>query len=176
MIQTPAHFIYVSTKGMSNLRQQLAQKEQEYAQVREHRQVAFEMSGDGWHDNPEFNRMQQLEASINHTVKTLSDRLQMARLIEIDDAIRNTAYVAIGSIVQLVRHGLDYEEQISETWEIVGYDETDLTQRQLAYNAPLAAAVLELKVGEFSEEITLGGKVWEIEIVALHSCWNMAKA
>ncbi|PPJ79841.1 hypothetical protein CV019_00445, partial [Staphylococcus haemolyticus] len=139
-------------------------------------QVAFELSGDGWHDNPEFNRMQQLEANLNHSVKTLTDRLQLARLIEIDGAIRNTGQVAIGSIVQLDRYGLEHEELISETWEIVGFDETDLAQRQLAYNAPLAAAVMGLKIGEFSEEITLGGKLWEIEVRNLHPDWASVKA
>lgn len=68
--------------------------------------MAFELSGDGWHDNPEFNRMQQLEANLNHTLKALSDRLEEMKFIEIHDAMRNTQQVEIGSVVHLCRFDL----------------------------------------------------------------------
>ena len=61
--------VWMTQVGYQNLLAKIAEKEKEYEQIRDHRQVAFEQSGDGWHDNPEFNRMQQLEANLNHNNK-----------------------------------------------------------------------------------------------------------
>lgn len=160
--------VYVTTAGYQKLQQKLADKQAEYAQVREHRQVAFELSGDGWHDNPEFNRMQQLEASLNHSVKQLTEQLDRVSPIVIDDTTRPCHHVGIGSIVSLRRWAHDSDSASDECWEIVGYDETNLPQQQLAYNAPLATAVLGLQVGEVTEDLVIGTRHWDIEVLALY--------
>lgn len=167
-MQQHTDMIYVTQQGYQKLQQQLSAKQQEYAQVREHRQVAFELSGDGWHDNPEFNRMQQLEASVNHAVKTLTERLQNTRIIDIHDGMRTCHKVAIGSVVQIIRYALEQDETLTETWEIAGFDETDLPRRKLAYNAPLAAAIMGLQPGDMAEELQIGARQWDIEVIALH--------
>lgn len=160
--------IYVTAAGLQKLQQHLVDKRAEYAQVREHRQVAFELSGDGWHDNPEFNRMQQLEASLNHSVKQLTEQLDRVCLISIDDDARPCHQVGIGSIVSLRRWAHDSDQASDECWEIVGYDETNLPQQQLAYNAPLAAAVMGLPAGEMAEDLLIGSRCWDIEVLALY--------
>lgn len=128
--------ILMTQVGYENLLTKITEKE--YDQVRDHRQVAFELSGDGWHDNPEFNRMQQLEANLNHTLKTLNDRLDVMKFIDIHDAMRNIQQVEVGSIVQLRRYDLADDSVQDEIWEIRGFDETDIQLKHLAYNAPLA--------------------------------------
>ena len=60
---------WMTAKGLAQLQQLLHEKQQDYAEIRDQRQLAFELSGDGWHDNPDFNRMQQFEAINNHHVK-----------------------------------------------------------------------------------------------------------
>lgn len=160
--------VLVTAVGFAKLQQQLAHKQQEYAQVREHRQVAFELSGDGWHDNPEFNRMQQLEANLNHTVKTLGEQIEQARVIEIVEGMRPLHDVAIGAVVCLQRWAEDADQPTTETWEIVGFEETDLPTQKLAYNAPLAAAVYGLHVGDVAESIRIGSRLWDIEVLALY--------
>ena len=160
--------VYVTSKGYQQLQQQLSYKQQEYAQICQHRQVASELSGDGWHDNPEFNRMQQLEANLNHMVKKLSERLQYARTIEVHDAMRSMQQVAIGSIVEITRYAMDDSEQMTEIWEVMGFDETNIGHAQLGYNVPLASALMGLQVGEFAEDLQLGSRLWEIEVVKLY--------
>src|SRR5690606_39256646 len=113
--------VWMTQIGYQQLLDKIALKEKEYAQVRDHRQVAFELSGDGWHDNPEFNRMQQLEANLNHTLKNLADRLDSMKIIEITDSMRRLDTVEIGSIVSLRRYDLDNDLMSEETWEIRGY-------------------------------------------------------
>ena len=156
--------IFLTETGFANLKTTLARKQAEYAEVREHRQVAFELSGDGWHDNPEFNRQQQMEANLNHLVKTLTDRLAQAKPITIIDGNRQVEQVAIGSVVNITRYNLNTDEKLNETWEIVGFDETNVSAWQIGYNAPLAKAIYGLEVGDISEELSLGNQVWEIEI------------
>lgn len=98
--------IYMTEQGYQALLQKISEKEKEYDEVRDHRQVAFELSGDGWHDNPEFNRMQQLEANLNHTLKALNERLSDMKLVEIHDGMRDLKKVAIGSVVKIRRYDL----------------------------------------------------------------------
>lgn len=168
---TQSNTVYMTDTGFDNLKALLARKKQEYADVRDHRQVAFELSGDGWHDNPEFNRQQQLEANLNHTVKALTERLQFARPVRIDPNKRPTTHVAIGSLVDIIRWNLNVADDngLHETWEIVGFDETDIEIGKIGYNAPLAKAIIGLQAGDISDELILGNQTWEIEVVALHA-------
>ena len=159
--------ILMTQIGYENLLAKIAEKEKEYDQVRDHRQVAFELSGDGWHDNPEFNRMQQLEANLNHTLKTLNDRLDTMKCVEIHDAMRNTVQVEIGSIVKLRRYDLADDSQQEEVWEIRGFDETNIKLKHLAYNAPLAEKMMHLHVGDVAEELQIGSRHFDIEVVAM---------
>ena len=159
--------ILMTQIGYENLLAKIAEKEKEYDQVRDHRQVAFELSGDGWHDNPEFNRMQQLEANLNHTLKTLNDRLDIMKFIDIHDGMRNVHQVEVGSIVKLCRYDLADDSSQEETWEIRGFDETNIKFKHLAYNAPLAEKIMNLHVGDVVEEINIGSRHFDIEVVAL---------
>jgi transcription elongation GreA/GreB family factor len=159
--------VLMTQVGYKNLLAKIAEKEKEYEQIRDHRQVAFELSGDGWHDNPEFNRMQQLEANLNHTLKTLNDRLDSMRFIEVHDAMRNIQQIEIGSIVHIRRFDLADDSETEEIWEIRGFDETDLSQKNLAYNAPLAEHLMHLNIGDIAEEIQIGSRHFDIEIIAM---------
>ncbi len=157
---------WMTAKGLAQLQQLLQEKQMVYAEIRDQRQLAFELSGDGWHDNPEFNRMQQFEANINHQVKELTERIEQVRLIDIHDGMRPTTTIGIGSIVKIARWIGD--EPQHETWELRGYDETDVEGQVLGYNTPLAQWIMHAKVGDYIEEVSMGGQVFDIEIIALH--------
>ena len=161
--------VFVSEQGFIALQEQLNKTQARYLEVCEQRRIAHELSGDGWHDNPEFNRQQQMEANLNHLVKTLTDRIAQAKPLTIMDGNRPIEQVAIGSVVNITRYNLNTDEELNETWEIVGFDETDVNAWQIGYNAPLAQAIYGLTVGEISEELILGNQVWEIEINQLFS-------
>ena len=158
--------VWMTQVGYQNLLAKIAEKEKEYEQVRGHRQVAFELSGDGWHDNPEFNRMQQLEANINHQIKELTVRIEQVRLIDIHDGMRPTTTVGIGSIIKIARWIGD--EPQHETWELRGYDETDVNEQVLGYNTPLAQWIMHAKAGDYIEDVSMGGQVFDIEVMTLY--------
>lgn len=95
--------LLLTPAGLVRLRERLADKFAEYEDIRAQRQVAFELSGDGWHDNPEFNRAQQMEANCNREIKKLSDMLTSAQVIEIGAGRRPTDAVEVGSLVTFTR-------------------------------------------------------------------------
>lgn len=160
--------VTLTPTGLARLRERLARKLLEYDEIRAQRQVAFELSGDGWHDNPEFNRAQQMEANCNREIKKLTDMLQQGRLVEVIEGQRPVHEVAVGSLVTFVRWG-DDGPSAEETWEIGGHGDSVPSVARVAYDAPLGAAVLGLKVGEYAEEVQLGERLVDIEIVALHA-------
>ena len=53
-----------------------------------------------------------------------------------------------------------------EYWEVVGYGETDLAARKLAYNAPRIVPVMGLEIGE-SAVAELNGQRMEYEVLDL---------
>lgn len=159
--------VTLTPASLVRLQERLARKLNEYEEIRAQRQVAFELSGDGWHDNPEFNRAQQMEANCNREIKKITDMLAQGRLVEVIEGLRPIHEVAVGSLVTFVRWGDDGPSS-EETWEIGGHGDSDPKGSRVAYDAPLGAALLGLKVGEYAEEVQLGETLIDLEIVALH--------
>lgn len=151
--------IYMTESGLAQAKNNLARKLAEYDEICKERATAHALSGDGWHDNPHFNRMQQLEVKKSRDIAALKGAIERARIITIDPKNRPTAQVGIGSVVQLRIIDLSTDRERNVTWEIVGYDETDVRLNKLAYNTPMAAAVMGLEVGEEVEATLPNGNI-----------------
>lgn len=151
--------IIVSSKGFERLKGRFAEKSSQFDEVRAERQRAFEMSGDGWHDNPYFNRLQQQEAEVSRQLAEAKRRVGQAQIVEIQDGQRSVDVVRYGSIVRL-RAG---DEGQVEVWEVVGFDEGDVSSRKLSYASPLGRALIGCEPGDCVE---VAGKI--IEIISLH--------
>ena len=52
-----SNIVHVTEKGFSRLKQHVIDTEKRYLDVCEQRRVAHDLSGDGWHDNPEFKAL-----------------------------------------------------------------------------------------------------------------------
>lgn len=163
-----AQSVLLTPAGFARLQERLNRKLDEYEDIRAQRQVAFELSGDGWHDNPEFNRAQQMEANCNREIKKLNDMLAQGRIVEIVEGLRPIDEVDVGSLVSFIRRG-DEGPSALETWEIGGHGDSDPQRGIVAYDAPLGAALCGLKIGEYAEEVQLGDTLVDLEIVALHA-------
>lgn len=159
--------LLLTPAGLARLRARLARKFVEYKDIRAQRQIAFELSGDGWHDNPEFNRAQQMEANCNREIKKLSDMLTKAQVVTIANGRRRTDAVEVGSLVTFKRWG-DDGAALPETWEIGGHGDSDPQRKIVAYDAPLGAALYGLRIGEYAEEVQLGEQLLDLEVIALH--------
>lgn len=158
--------IIVSPRGHADLRTRLERKMQEYGALREERRRAFELSGDGWHDNPYLNNLQQMEAELTRQITELQQQVARARVLDICDGRRPMEVVRYGSIVSVQVEGAS-EPAI---WEIVGFDESDASRGLLAYSAPLGQVLIGREEGEVVE---CDGK--SIEVLALHASWGEAR-
>jgi transcription elongation GreA/GreB family factor len=158
--------IYVTESGRQRLYAELSRKRKEYEEICEERTTAYALSGDGWHDNPYFNRLQQMDASKTVEIAALQKLIASALPVTIVEGQRPIDRVGIGSVVHLRLLYEESGEESEHTWEITGYNENDLARHRLAYNTPLAAAVMGLVPGECHECRLPRGPV-SIEIMAL---------
>lgn len=154
--------IIVSTKGHQNLKLALEGKFREYDRIREERRQAFELSGDGWHDNPHFNRLQQQEADLTTQLKALRDQIDRAQVLDVGDGKRSMDAVRYGSIVRLHSN----ERHHCRTWEIVGFDESDAVAGKLSYACPLGQLLIGNEAGD---RVRFSGST--IEIASLYASW-----
>lgn len=159
--------IYVTREGLERLRARLAEQLRRHEEICEERTIAHELSGDGWHDNPHFNYLQQMEANSTWKIRELERLIARARVVEVDEGRRPTRRVRLGSVVTLSLYNLDTEEEREQTLEVVGHQETDPQRGRLAYDSPLGRALLGHEPGDVFELDLPEGRL-EVEVVALH--------
>lgn len=158
--------IYMTRDGLKQAGSRLDRLCTEFEEICRERTVAHEFSGDGWHDNPHFNRLQQLEADKSREIAVLKALLGSVRVVEIDPERRPVDAVRIGSLVRVLTGPLGKTPEASMIWEIVGYEETDTARSRLAYNSPLGAALIGKEEGDVLA-VSLAGNQTEVTIDAL---------
>lgn len=158
--------IFVSAAGRAALEQRLADKRQRHRDICAEREVAHELSGDGWHDNPHFNYLQQMEANATREVMELEGLLGRTRVYEVLEGSRPTDRVAIGSVVTVLLVDEDSGEEHERRFEIAGFQESDMATGKVGYNVPLAGRLLGLEVGDIAT-IELPNGRYEVEVLDL---------
>lgn len=164
-----AETVYVSAKGLELLNARLKRAEEELAAIRREKSIAYTASGDTWHDNPTFNRLEQDEKRKAQAVAELTTLIGSAQVFSFEK--RNTARVQFGSIVHFRRYYKVSGEEEELVQEVVGYGETDTTKFQVAYNAPMMRALVGLRVGDTKETESPKGQV-EYEVLGLFPSWE----
>ncbi len=148
--------LHVSPRGLERLHAELEQRIAELRAICAARDAAFELSGDGWHDNPHFNKMQQDEAAKSAQIAQLRHQIRTAVVFEPVDGRRPKHRVALGALVR-VRLG-DVAPRCA-VYEITAWGDTDLEVGRIAYNTPLARQLLGLEPGDELEFRTADGVV-----------------
>ncbi len=109
-------------------------------------------------ENAEYHAAREEQGLLEAQIKDLEHKLSLAQIIDIK-AIPNTGKVVFGTTVIL--EDLDNESEV--TYKIVGQDESDISQGLLAYNTPIARALIGNEEGDSIEIETPGGnKNYEI--------------
>lgn len=160
--------IYMSEQGLQRARADFERKKNELHEICQERELAHSLSGDGWHDNPYFNRLQQQEAEKTRDVAKQQALLERTHLLQINPAQRPMDVVSVGSVVLISVSYEQGEEVLQQCWEIGGYNESCLDECRLAYNSPLASALLGYEIGEEIEVKLPNGEAY-IEILDLLS-------
>jgi transcription elongation factor GreA len=160
---------YVSESGLVTLKNRLIKAQTELQSIRDDKAISYTATGDTWHDNPYFNKLEQEERSKEAEVADIKNQIANARLYTTEN--RNVERVALGSIVHLARYFKVSGQQDEQVWEVSGFGEIDVARQCVAYNAPLMQAIMGHHVGDSAESNSPQGPV-EYEILALFKDWN----
>ncbi|GLR79686.1 transcription elongation factor GreA [Azospirillum oryzae] len=108
-------------------------------------------------ENAEYHAARERQSFIEGRVLELEDKISRAEVIDPAKLTGNT--VKFGATVTLADQDTDEET----TYQIVGQDESDIKNRLLSIQAPLARALINKAVGDSVEVSTPGGsKLYEI--------------
>lgn len=159
---------FMTSNGKRSIEADIERKEERIKEIQKEKEIAYQVSGDGWHDNPGFNNLTLLEEREMGELVALKNRVANAKIWDAEK--RNIERAEIGSIVK-IRVENQTKKRIHEmTFEIVGNGESDLSKNLIAYDTPIGKAVLNLKKGEVTETNIPAGKI-KIELLGLFSHW-----
>jgi transcription elongation GreA/GreB family factor len=129
---------------------------------------------------PTFSRTCQGKMTGDADEVARQSKLLRKQLEEVDSIIdnhiivhptRSTDHVAIGVIVTFQRYDALTKQPIGrqEVYEIGGYRSTDVNGNlpRISYDAPLAAAMRSLEVGEETADITIKGKKFFLKVLKI---------
>lgn len=159
--------VKLTPAGEKKILERIEKLNDELKYVREEKNIAYTLCGDTWHDNPHFNKLEQDEKVLDMRIREIEHLLTRAERITLEK--RNTEEVSIGSIVKCYCQYPDFEEE--ETYEIVGYGESDLDENKIDYDSPVAQNLLGLKLGERVTFDTPTGKT-TFKVIKLYASWD----
>jgi transcription elongation GreA/GreB family factor len=161
--------IRITENGLENLNLKITQMEQLVKKIQAEKAIAYTASGDGWHDNPGFNQLEQKEFRAINDLYKLKNQRDSAIIIRIEK--RNIDVVQIGSIVKIEQFYTKDNATRIIVWEIVGHQESDLKLNRIAYDTPVGSALLGKKVDDVIEVTLPVGKA-RFRILSLFEDWS----
>ena len=162
--------VYLTLGGRNILTEELKELHDNLEKLTEEKNDAYHNSGDTWHDNPTFNELEQKEGRLMLKIQEKQKLLYDA--VVIDTNQRNIEKVAIGSIVVVEKYVAQKKSYSTETWEIVGFSESDPDRNKIAYNTPLGKILLNMKQGELKKTKDPMGETVEYKVVRLLPDWQ----
>jgi transcription elongation factor GreA len=151
---------FTTAAGLRRTRSRLEQAIAAYKAVVDTNPEAAE-AGDNcvWHDNFAFEENQR---QMHQWARRVHDLRVLVQRLEVISPDPSPSAVVVGSRVEV----LDERTGRETGYVIAGYDDGELREGRLAYNAPLGAGLLGAKVGE-TREIQLAGAVRELTILSI---------
>lgn len=159
--------IKITSIGEQLIFQQIAHLEQELKQVRIDKNIAVNACGDDKLANPNFHKLEQDERILEKRIHEIQQIYNTAEIIKFDE--RNTEKVDLGSIVKCSFEYPDFTEE--EIYEIVGYGESNIEEKKLYYDTPVAKKLMGLKIGEETILSVPSGKV-KCKVIKMYTGWE----
>ena len=103
-------------------------------------------------ENAEYHAAREEQGFIEGRIQEIEGKIASAEIIDITK-MPNTGKVIFGTTV--VIENLDSGEE--QTWTIVGDDESDLEQRKISFNSPIARGLIGREEGDEVTITTPGG-------------------
>ncbi len=149
--------LYFTRQGLAKLQKETEELEARLKELQAQTAHVAEVGGDLWHDNASYDLLVIDIRGMDRRVSDAHQQLSQAVLIEPPTDFDR---VAVGTRVRIMQ---DQEEM---TLEIVGFGESDPDHDKLAYNTPLALAIMGKQKGEVISR-TGAGKRIEIRILEI---------
>lgn len=162
--------IKITENGLQNLNQKITEMEILVKDIQAEKAIAYTASGDGWHDNPGFNQLEQKEFRAINDLQKLKNQRDSAIILRIER--RNIDAIQIGSIVKIEQFYFKDNITRTMTWEIVGHQESDFKLNRIAYDTPVGSALIGKKIGDTVELNLPIGKA-RFKIISLFEDWNI---
>ena len=159
---------YITEAGKQSLEAKITAQNLKIRTIQAEKNIAYTASGDGWHDNPGYNQLLQLEERAITELKNLEKVLSTSTIW---NQPRSTQRVQIGSIVRFSMQSVRDLVAREVIYEIGGHGESDLHRNCISYTSPIGVALYELLPGAEAEVVIPAGKTW-ICILDLYPNWE----
>lgn len=158
--------IFITLQGKTELESKIANLTDQLRELLKEKAVAYEASGDGWHDNPGWIQIGQTEERFSKEIAELTNRLKHSKVVNGNSA--DTDIIQIGSILLIKQNMPKLSREM--VIEIVGSGESNLSKGRIAYDTPIGTAIVGKKAGDSVDFIAPAGKM-KIEIIKLFDSW-----
>lgn len=148
---------YITKRDHLQLLERIRETEKRLREKQSQVDDTSSVGGNAWHDNAGYDNLVIEIRGINERLNKLHTALNSLIVAEAPTSVEK---VVIGVDVVLEINGGQ------ESWSIVGYDSGDIDENRLAYNTPLAKAILGLRVGD-TTKVHRGGHLVSIKIVKI---------
>jgi|SRR5581483_7069323 len=146
-------------EGLARLEARLADLEERLSTVVASKAEAAEVGGNQWHDNASFEEAERTERLLRRQISDLKAR--MARLTVVDERPPSADSVGIGSRVVV-----QYDDGTAREFHIRGQGESDPEAGVIAYDTPLAQAIMGATVGTVATFI-VGRRVHRVSVESI---------
>ena len=162
---------FITEAGKLQLEAKIVDQNLKIRNIQAEKNIAYTASGDGWHDNPGYNQLLQLEERAITELKNLERQFTTSLIW---NRPRSTEQVQIGSIVRFSMQSARDQVAREVVYEIGGHGESDLGRGCISYTSPIGAALYDLRPGAEAEVVIPAGKT-SIRILDLYPDWTSAR-
>lgn len=162
---------YITPQGKKRLEEKRIAQNLKIRDIQEEKAIAYTASGDGWHDNPGYNQLIQLEERAIKELKDLEKQINDSLLWLQNNDLKS---VQINSIVKISMQSPKDAKPREVFFEIVGHNESVLAEKKMSYTSPIGNAIYECEINQEKEVIIPAGKT-KIKILGIFGNWNNVK-
>ncbi|HVU04803.1 MAG TPA: transcription elongation factor GreA [Polyangiaceae bacterium] len=145
----------MTPRGAQKLKEELARLKEERPKIS--RDIGIAREHGDLSENAEYHAAKERQGMVEARIKDIEDKLSRSEII--DPAKLSGDKVAFGATVDL--SNVDTEESV--TYQIVGPEESDVSQGLISISAPLARALIGKQVGdEVTVKLPAGERNYEV--------------
>jgi transcription elongation GreA/GreB family factor len=154
----------LTKSGYERLKIRFNEKIESLKKLREEKAHAYSASGDGWHDNPGWIQLGQQEEMLANEVSAMQQKLNNVSILDVTKI--DTSKVQLGSkvVVLMKRNG---STNVSNTFFIVGSEESDIRNKRISYDSPMGIALCNMSLHEIKNvQLPIGMVTIEIQDIS----------